>query len=72
MHKHEKEDMEYMRDLVITRMDTLFAKNLINEEEHNQATDNIQQIGTFNDEERRIFENQIRREQEYVFILLIP
>jgi len=58
VHKHEKEDMLFMRDIVVTRMSKLFAKKEEPEEKEVQM-----EIGALK-EKLEILENQLRREKD--------
>jgi len=59
VHKHEKEDMEYMRDIVIARMSKIFAKNLESEQTKKEDTD----VSALQDK-LEILETQLMREKE--------
>uniref|UniRef100_A0A6B2L819 ATP-grasp domain-containing protein n=1 Tax=Arcella intermedia TaxID=1963864 RepID=A0A6B2L819_9EUKA len=55
VHKHTKEDMGFMRDIVVTKMDSLFVKNVAPVEQDNS---------TSLEEKVKILETQLRLEKE--------
>jgi len=63
VHKHEKEDMLFMRDIVVTRMSKLFAKKEEPVEKEVQ-----EETGSLK-EKLEILENQLKREKERILKL---
>jgi len=56
VHKHEKEDMEFMRDIVVSKMSTFFAKK----SDEEKGTEDVSALK----EKLQILETQLRREKE--------